>query len=368
MADSPAATGGHEGHDGHDPELIAALLDRDLSHADRAFAQARVAACEACAALLADLTALAKANLELSTPTRPRDFRVTSETAAELVQQAAGEPIPVGARLTGEMTDSRSHPAHDRLLIASLVDRSVSDSERARAEEQLAACTDCALLFDDLAALSAATRALPVPSRHRDFTLTPADAERLRVRGWRRVLAAIGTSRDVFSRPLAVGLTTLGLAGLLVATIPGALTGQASSPERLSTVGNAAGDASRGVATNPETMLSQASAAPSFQAESGPAAAVAASPAASGAAAPVPAPSAGSDAEPQEPDDLFVGGEQSPLAGEPDGRSAFDPFDKSLSGDEPFGGSAMIVVAGLLLLAGLGLFGLRWIARRLGDG
>jgi hypothetical protein len=66
---------------------------------------------------------------------------------------------------------------------------------------------------------------MPVSPRPRDFTLTAADAERLRVRGWRRLLSAIGSTHDVFSRPLAIGLTTLGLAGLLVATIPGSLPG-----------------------------------------------------------------------------------------------------------------------------------------------
>ena len=300
---------------------------------------------------------------------RPRDFALTSATAARLAREATREPVPVDARLTGEMTDPRGrHSAHDRLLIASLVDRSVSHSERAIAEVQLAACRDCAQLFDDLAAISAATIALPLPSRPRDFTLTSADAERLRVRGWRRVFAAIGTSRDVFSRPLAVGLTTLGLAGLLVTTIPGALTGQAGAPASLSTVGNAANDVSRGAAVNPATVVGQASAAPPFQAEPGAAAAVAASPEPSAAPAPVPAAEAGSDAQPSEPDGLFVGGEQSPLAGEPDGGAALNLYGKSLAGDEPFGGSATIVIAGLVLLAGVGLFGLRWLARRLRDG
>lgn len=368
MADSPPVTRGHERHDAHDPMLIAVLLDRDVPDADRAFAQARVAACPACAELHTDLVALAKANLELPIPARPRDFTLTSDVAAALAR-GAGELAPVSARLTGEMTDSRSeHAAHDRLLVANLVDRSVSDTERARAEEQLAACSDCVLLYEDLVALSAATRSLLVPARPRDFTLTPADAGRLRVRGWRRVLAAIGTSRDVFSRPLAVGLTTLGLAGLLVATIPVALTGLGGSATSLPTVGNAVGDAAGGAASNPE-RLSQASAAPSAQAESGPAAAAAApSPAASRAAAPVPAASVASDTEREGADNLFVGGESSPLAGEPDGRSGFDLYGRSLSTEEPFAPFAMIVVAGLLLLAGLGLFGLRWVARRLGDG
>jgi anti-sigma factor RsiW len=350
--------GGLRDHDAHDPELIAALLDRDLADAERAAARGWIATCASCASLHADLQALAVANRDLATPARPRDFTLTAADAMR-ARTAVGEPVAVGARLSVEMNDATSgHAGHDRLVIANLLDRSVDAQERARGEAQLAACRACALLRDDLAALSAATRALPVPSRPRSFTLTEADAERLRVRGWRRLLAAIGTSRDAFSRPLALGLTTLGLAGLLFATIPGAIPGGGTSSADLSTGGNAAEDASRGAGFNPETMLSQASGAPSAEAAGGPAAAA--------APAPAPAASGPADGQPQEPDNLFVGGEQSPLAGEPD-RDALDAYAKALTPGTAFGGAPMIV-AGVLLLAGLGLFALRWFARRLGDG
>lgn len=373
MADSPSEARGPEGREGHhehDPELIAALLDRDLPDADRTLAEARTASCSACAALHADLVAVAKASLELPVPTRPRDFTLTSDVARALAQRTAGEPVRGDARLGGEMTDSSSgHPAHDRLLIANLVDRSVSEAERARGEEQLTACSECALLYDDLVALSAATRDLPVPARSRDFTLSNADADRLRVRGWRRVFAAFGSPRDVFSRPLAMGLTTLGVAGLLVATVPSALTGAASSPERLSTVENVVGDAAGGAATNPESiMVGQASAAPPIPSESGPAMAAAApSPAASAAAEPAPVASADPGYERQAPDVLVPGGASSPIVGESDGGAA-DLYRTKFSDEEPLARSAMVVVASLLLLVGLGLFALRWTARRFGDG
>ncbi|HEX5148718.1 MAG TPA: hypothetical protein VFW02_06530, partial [Candidatus Limnocylindrales bacterium] len=205
-----------------------------------------------------------------------------------------------------------------------------------------------------------ATRAMPIPSRPRDFMLTRADADRLRVRGWRRVLAAIGSSRDVFSRPLAVGLTTLGLAGLLVATIPGALPGltggSASAPVAQDAARNAAGNAP---AASPE-FLTQASAPASAAPASGPVIAAAPSAAPSEAALPAPAASA-ADASPEV---LVEGGETGSVAGEPDDRGAFDAYLKSL-GDEPGGPSPMMVLAALLLVTGLGLFGLRWTARRL---
>jgi hypothetical protein len=351
--------GGLRDHDAHDPELIAALLDRDLADGERVIALGWIATCASCASLHADLHALAVANRNHATPARPRDFTLTPAVAMR-ARAAVGEPVPVGARLSGEMHDTTAgHAGHDRLVIANLLDRSVDAQERARGEAQLATCRACARLRDDLSAISAATRALPVPSRPRSFILTEADAERLRVRGWRRLLAAIGGSRDVFSRPLALGLTTLGLAGLLFATIPGALPGGGTSSADLSTTGNAAEDASRGAGLNPETMLSQASVAPSAETAGGPAAAA--------APAPAPAASGAADGQPQEPDNLFVGGEQSPLAGEPD-RDALDAYAKALSPGPALGGAPMIVAAGVLLLAGLGLFALRWFARRLGDG
>ena len=126
-------------------------------------------------------------------------------------------------RLTGVMTDpftSSDHASHDTILVASLADHSLPASERTAAEALVAACSQCADLHADLLALRAATRAMPTPARPTDYTLTPRDAVRLRSGGWRRFVAILGTSRDALSRPLAVGLTTLGLAGLLVATLP----------------------------------------------------------------------------------------------------------------------------------------------------
>lgn len=369
MADSPSPAGDHEaldGHDLHDPELIVALLDPDQPGAERAAAQALVAECRSCAALHRDLIALARATVEIPTPARPREFTLSPATAAGLARETSREPVPAGTRLRHDMNDSRSrHAVHDRLLIANLVDRSVDEAERARAEEMLAACRECEQLYDDLVALSAATRAMAVPARPRDFTLTAADAERLRVRGWRRLLAAIGSSRDAFTRPLALGLTTLGIAGLLFATIPSVLIG--GGPTSLSAVGSAIDNGTGGAAANPE-MAAQASEAPAAsEPVSGIAAAppaATAAPSAAAEAAPVPSGDLGPDSE-NERDGLFVGGESSPLAGEPE---SGDAYRTTLPAEAPLDRSTMILVAGLLLVAGLGLLLLRWTARRLGDG
>ena len=364
MADPRSAAGDPEyrDHATHNPELIAALLDRDLPDTDRAMVTALVARCIACAVLHADLLVLAEATKAAPTPARPRAFTLTPGVAAALAGRPAGEPVPAAARLGLDMPTSRSrHDTHDRLLIANLVDRSVDEAERSRAEELLAACRECEKLYDDLVALSAATRAMTVPMRPRDFRLTDADAERLRVRGWRRILGAIGSPRDVFSRPLAVGLTTLGLAGLMVATVPSfflASGGAASGPNLLSTE-QAVGDAAGGA---PPEAISMAPVAPAATAQSGPAAAA--------------APSAAPEALPQPTGDLFIertgddgqvgyGSEMAPLPGEPDGRdlAALDAVN-----DGPLTRSTTIVLASALLLIGLVLFGLRWTARRLGDG
>ena len=366
MADRhpPAAGHGSADHGAHDPEPIVSLLDRDVSAADRATAEALMAACQSCARLHEDLVAIAQVAAAAPTPVRSRDFTLKPEVAASLARPATGEPLPAPARLSRDMRESRSrHEAHDRLLVANLVDRAVDEAERSRAEELLAACRECEQLYDDLVALSAATRAMIVPTRPRDFTLSVADAERLRVRGWRRLLGAIGSSRDALSRPLAVGLTTLGLAGLMVATVPSVFMGGAASGPNLTSTGQAVGDTAAGAA--PPEAVQLAPEAPAASAESGPAAAAAPSVGPSAAAEAMPQASDGTGAGPDGEDRLFFGSETSPVPGEPDGR---DANLLNASSEGPITRTTTIVVAGLLLIIGLLLFGLRWTARRLGDG
>ncbi len=209
-------------------------------------------------------------------------------------------------------------------------------------------------------ALSAAVKALPTPLRPREFTLTPADAERLRVSGWRRLIAAIGSSKDAFSRPLALGFTTLGLAGLLLSSVSLPFGGATSGQRTLETVGAPAGDSAAGSAT--QEFAAEASGAPVAPEVSGPAmAATGPSAAPSEATQLAPAPSPGEAA----PDVLFEGGESSPLPGEPQAdRNLYSAFDA----DGSLGPSPMFLAAAILFVIGLGLFGLRWTARRLGDG
>jgi hypothetical protein len=128
---------------------------------------------------------------------------------------------------------STSHDRHDPMLVAALAADDLAGTDRDQAIALTRSCPDCATLHDDLVALARATASAPPPiaARPRDFQLTPADAARLRPTGWRRLVAAAASSRTVFSRPLGVGLATLGLVGLLVGNVQlGAGAGAGAAP------------------------------------------------------------------------------------------------------------------------------------------
>src|SRR5688500_1282429 len=114
---------------------------------------------------------------------------------------------------------SEQHGQHDPLLVVSLAAGDLTAADRDRAASQIASCADCALLHDDLLAIARATAVLPAAVRPRDFQLSPEQAARLRPGGWRRFVAAFATPSLAMTRQLGVGLTTLGLAGLLVSAI-----------------------------------------------------------------------------------------------------------------------------------------------------
>ena len=253
------------------------------------------------------------------------------------------------------------HATHDPLWMAALASRDpdLSSADRTRAEAALGSCASCADLLAELVAVSAAIPASAIPVRPRDFTLTPADAARLRPRGLRRWLTGIGSVRDGITFPLAMGLTTMGIAGLLVGTVPAAMTG----------LGGA-------TAAGPE-LRSQAG-APITEGAGGAAPAASAA-AASAAAAPVTAEASGPDQYPDQysaPPETEITGEGGVFSGDDgaapsDGVARQDAADTTADAsirDDASGMSVLIVVALTLLIAGLGLFALRWTSRRLGDG
>ena len=135
------------------------------------------------------------------------------------------------------------HPAPDHspaaaaaehaALIVALDAGDLADRERDDATALTSTCVGCASLLEDLGVIRAATAALVVTPRTRDFRLTEADAARLRPSTWRSLVRWLAAPRSTV-RPLAGGLAALGIAGLLLTTTPGFFGGAATS---LSTTG-----------------------------------------------------------------------------------------------------------------------------------
>lgn len=127
------------------------------------------------------------------------------------------------------IAEAEDHAAHMVALDAG----DLAGAELLAAESLAASCAGCAALVHDLAAIRGAMTALPVPLRRRDYRLTAEDAARLRPSGWRRLLEWLAAPGSTV-RPLATGLATLGVVGLLLTSgLPGLLSGfggGASSP------------------------------------------------------------------------------------------------------------------------------------------
>lgn len=132
-------------------------------------------------------------------------------------------------------------------LIAALDAGDLAGPDLDRARALAASCAGCAELLGDLAVIRAALPALPVPARRRDYRLTEEDALRLRPTGWRRALEWLAAPRSSV-RPLATGLATLGVVGLLLtAGLPGFAGGAAMAPDDTERVeAPAAGGADQG--------------------------------------------------------------------------------------------------------------------------
>ena len=222
-------------------------------------------------------------------------------------------------------------------------DPDLSPAERSRAQAALESCGPCADLFADLVAISAAIPSAAIPARPRDFTLTAADAARLQPRGLRRLLKAIGSARDGVTFPLAMGLTTMGIAGLLLATIPSALSGAGGATSaNLSAVGEAA------PMPAPASAAAAASAAPAAEAPGA-------------QATDVYAFSAAPSSETAGGGEVFSGDDgDAALEARLDAAATLQSIR-----DDATGRSALLIAAATLLIAGLGLFLLRFTARRL---
>jgi hypothetical protein len=212
-----------------------------------------------------------------------------------------------------------------------------------------------------------AVAASRTPRRPRDFTLGAADANRLRGPGWRRVLRFIGSSRDVVSRPLAIGFTTIGVVALLITAVPSIPLGGAGGGAVLSTVGSA---------VHPEQAPEATQSAASPAASAAASAAAAPVPGAAAAAAPsAPAPSTfdrqSLSAKPygDTGGGVFSGSnEGAGRTGDAQGGDPDSAITEALTSVREDGLSIGVVIAGISLIIGVGLFALRWTSRRFGDG
>ena len=381
MADRAAAHVDHAGHADHDLDALAGFVDdpaavtaaNDASDVIRA----QALDCPECAALVADLRVLASATAALAVPARTRDFRLSPEDAARLTPTSgAAEPVAVAGRLGFDMTTpAPDHATHDPLLIAAHMDSTLDARDTERVQDWLAACSACATLRSDFEALAIATRMLPTPPRPRDFRLTASDAERARGRGWawRRALAAFGSPRASFTRPLAVGLTTMGLAGLLIANVPsvalfGSSAGAAPSASQTEMSTDVAAPALLAPAASAAAAPGAAGAAGSPEAIQGTSASPGtdiAGEAAPGASAASRDAYANSGASP----DSGSTGSESAGGASTGGDSAKGTAPDETLASEPVGGpSFLVLVSAALLLTGLALAFLRWWAGRLSDG
>jgi hypothetical protein len=243
------------------------------------------------------------------------------------------------------LPSASAHAAHDLSLIAAMAARTpdLTDAQVRAAHDLLASCDACTTLLTDLVVLQTAMPTTSTPARPRDFSLTPADAARLSRGGWRRFLGLVGSARDNVTRPLAFGFTSLGVAGLLLAGLSTLSLGGATQAV-LSTVGA------------PIEMAAPAPAASRAPAAGGAAASAAPSIDSAGQAYGTDRMNTSVDPGASDNADGGVFSGSGDIAGE-----------GSLMAlrDDASGLSVMFVVAGTLSLVGLGLFALRWSARRL---
>ncbi len=267
------------------------------------------------------------------------------------------------------------HDRHDRFLIAALAAGDLEAKALEDAQALVAACADCAELLADLRSIAAATAALPTLPRPTDFRLAPDTAERLGARGWRGLLVRLADSRFGFSRPLAVGLTTLGLVGAIAGSIPGAMGGfGVGAAPVMSDVGNSlnATEGQRNSAAG--AGAAPASAAPASAAPAareplppGPAALAAGSPAPTAlypAVTSAPKPPDTASAAPSARNEALVAipSLQATTSDQDTSRGAgtFAPESTGSPGPPP-----LLVGSLVLLLVGLGILGAQWAATRL---
>jgi hypothetical protein len=119
------------------------------------------------------------------------------------------------------VAEALSHARHDRFAIAAAIGGGDAPST-------VVTCPHCGALHRDLLALQTALRHAWTPKRPRDLHLDAFDLASPRPALWRRLLGVIGSSRDAITRPLAIGLTSVGIVGVVLTSTASGLGGMAS--------------------------------------------------------------------------------------------------------------------------------------------
>jgi hypothetical protein len=259
------------------------------------------------------------------------------------------------------MTDRfpASHADHDPLLVAAFAAGDLAPADLERAVLLAYTCSECALLEADLRAIATATAALPKALRTRDFSLSARDAARLRRRGWRGLVGTLAGPRSAALKPLATGLTTLGIAGLLLAALPAMQLGGSAAPPP-GPAAPAAAPSGAGTGSDTNGFAPAASAAPTrlraYGAESEP----------PRDSVPVSRPVGSPVAVEQDRGDAGPG----VAGGEPSAQPepAAPPVVPAPTAPVVRGPSPLAVLSAAFLVLGLALFVIRWTARRLSDG
>ena len=265
------------------------------------------------------------------------------------------EPHGAAGRPTGDMNaadrSAMDHAAHDLLLVAALAAGDVDVRDRSRAELQVTACRECAGLRYELVSIAVATARLPAPTRSRDFTISQDDAARLRRPSLRRFLVDLAGPRGVIGRPVATAVTSLGVAGILLASAGGLFGGLGAGGSASNQSDASGADIPRAA---PQTAAPEL--APGLE---------------SGEPIPVgPAGAPGSE-PPQDTSGIHGASPDPGVAQVPDRAPtpAASPDGSGLKvlngGDSVAGQSPLVPISIALLALGLGLFVLRRIAARL---
>ena len=110
------------------------------------------------------------------------------------------------------MVDVASHARHDRFAIAAALGGGAVPST-------VRTCPSCGALHRDLLSIQVAIRHAWTPRLPRDLRLRRGDTAAGHQTAWQRLLGAFGSARDHITRPLSIGLMSLGIAGLVLANL-----------------------------------------------------------------------------------------------------------------------------------------------------